>query len=322
MKRLHRSPVAPTQGRPAAPASREPETIPKPRARATERTQSARHTDRNLKTTKFLTGRKKLGAGSAGHWLVSWRRSRWATLRKYRDERLTRSLSNRLGEVLLSWPLQPGGRSLPYTRAEVATWTACMQRELDQGDGQYEDREAQFVFVLAHALIPALKAMKRSARLSKLDEIAAVVRDATSQGITTRIVEICRILEWGRDAAWRDRQRAYIAQYLGQFAKDQARYDRWLAEGQWVLKHRDELNVPHSLAEALADETRPRSWRNVRLPLGPYRVRSKPGAAPRPWEAKVQRRLRTCGLSADDALTLRRSCGLMERARGQTPPMR
>src|SRR5262245_23163045 len=32
--------------------------------------------------------------------------------------------------------------------------------------------------------------------------------------------------------------------YLGQFAKDQARYDRWLDEGQWVIKHCETYRPP------------------------------------------------------------------------------
>jgi len=50
------------------------------------------------------------------------------------------------------------------------------------------------------------------------------------------------------------------------------------------------------------------------IPREDYLRRRRPGGETRPWEQAVRQTFRQLGLSREDAETLRRCCGLMERA--------
>jgi len=148
-----------------------------------------------------------------------------------------------------------------------------------------------------------------------LDRLADLVIRAAGAGMRVAVADICSIVERGPDAAWRDQQRVRGARLLRETAKAQARFDRWIEEAKWVLAQRDRLELSPGLVAALEAETRPRTWAPVRLPLQGYVGRRSAGGESRPWEHKVAYALRQLGLSRDDADTIRRSCGLMERSR-------
>src|SRR5262249_41922583 len=114
--------------------------------------------------------------------------------------------------------------------------------------------------------------------------------------------------------AWRDGQRVRGALLLRETAKAQARLDRWVQEARWVLAQQDRLELSPGLVAALEAETRPRTWADVRLPIQGYVGRRSAGGESRPWERRVANALRQLGLSRDDADTIRRCCGLMERS--------
>lgn len=253
-------------------------------------------------------------SGSARSWQAAWRYSAWRVLRDYQRQRRTRPLAERLKGLLLSWPLRSGWL-LPYTKPEVDAWSACEERERRDGDGEYRARETELLHVLVKVLAPALQALGQKRVPTSLDEVSDVVTRASRNSIKLPIADICSIVERGRDAAWRDRQRARGARLLRETAKAQARFDRWRHEARWVLAQRERLHISPGLVAALEEETRPRSWKSVRLPLKGYLGRPSPGGERRAWEQGVGRALRRLGLSREDAETVRRCCGLMERGR-------
>jgi hypothetical protein len=104
------------------------------------------------------------------------------------------------------------------------------------------------------------------------------VTRAADASIPVTVVDICSIVERGRDAAWRDRERVRGARLLRETAKAQARFDRWVQEARWVLAQRDRLELSPGLVAALEAETRPRTWGPVRLPLQGYKVVRLPEA--------------------------------------------
>jgi hypothetical protein len=250
----------------------------------------------------------------ARRWEAAWRFRAWQELREHQRQRRTRPLAERLRGLLLSWPGLHSEWPLPYSSKEVGNWAACEEREHAGGDGQYGAREAELVRVLGKTLSADRRARRRRVPQS-LEEVAGRVQHAARSGIKSPVEQICSIVERGRDAAWRDRQRIRATIQLRESAKAQARFDRWLDEARWVLEHHDRLQVASKLVEALKEETRPRSWGPVRLPRGGYRGRASAGGEARPWEQAASRALRQVGLSREDAEAIRRCCGLMERAR-------
>ena len=220
--------------------------------------------------------------------------------------------AERLRGLLLSGPGYTQSGLYPIRR-RGGDWAACEAQEHDGGDGEYDARQAELVRVLGKVLPPSRQLPQN------LDEVAGRVRRATRAGNASPIEQICAIVERGRDAAWRDRQKLCASIQLREAAKEQARLDRWLEEARWVLEHHDRLQVAAKLVEALKEETRPRSWSPVRLPRGGYTGRPSPGGEARPWEQAVSRALRKVGLSREDAEAIRRCCGLMERARRVHP---
>ena len=216
--------------------------------------------------------------------------------------------------ILLSWPLRSEDRRLPYTRPEVRDWPRCERRERELGDGEYDIRQHELLRVLVKLLEPARQALRQRRTPESLDELADLVARAAGASIRIAVADICSIVERGRDAAWRDRQRVRGARVLRDTAKAQARFDRWLQEAKWVLAQRDRLGLSPGLVAALEEETRPRTWARIRLPLEGYVGRPSAGGESRPWEQNVANALRQLGMSRDDADTIRRSCVLMERS--------
>jgi hypothetical protein len=270
------------------------------------------------RTSRAITLRQpsaRISAASiARRWQSAWRLGAWALLNEYQQLRRTRPLAERLKGLLLSWPLR-SDRLLPYTRPEVRDWSHCEQRERQLGDGGYDVRQQELLRVLVKLLEPARQALHQRRIPESLDELAGLVTRAAGAGIRVAVEDICLIVERGRDAAWRDRQRVYGARLLRETAKAQARFDRWVQEARWVLGQRDLLELSPGLVAALEAETRPRTWGPVRLPLQGYKGRPSAGGERRSWEHKVGYALRRLGMSLDDADTIRRCCGLMERSR-------
>jgi hypothetical protein len=250
----------------------------------------------------------------ARRWQNAWRRGAWALLNEHQRLRRTRPLAERLKGLLLSWPLRSGGR-LPYATPQVRDWSRCEQRERELGDGEYYARQRELLRVLVKLLEPARRALHQRRTPDSLDELADLVARAAGAGIRVAVADICSIVERGRDAAWRDGERVRGARLLRETAKAQARLDRWIQEAKWVLAQRDRLQLSPGLVAALEAETRPRTWARVRLPLQGYVGRPSAGGESRSWEHRVGYALRQLGLSRDDADTIRRSCGLMERSR-------
>jgi len=248
-------------------------------------------------------------------WQSAWRRGAWQRLNEHQRRRRTRPLAERLKGILLSWPLRSHSLQLPpYTRPKVSDWPRCEERERELGDGEYGVRQHELLRVLVKLLEPARQQLRQKRTPESLDELADLVTRAAGAGIRVVVADICSIVERGRDAAWRDRQRIRGARYLRETAKAQGRFDRWLEEAKWVLAERKLLQLPPELVAALEEETRPRSWARARLPLEGYVGRPFAGGESRPWEQKVGDALRQLGLSRDDAEAIRRSCGLMERS--------
>jgi hypothetical protein len=274
----------------------------RPQQRRTSRGVTLRQSSARTSTTSI-----------AIRWQSAWRRGAWTLLNEHQRLRRTRPLAERLKGLLLSWPLRSDSR-LPYATPQVHDWPRCEQRERQLGDGEYYVRHRELLRVLVKLLEPARQALRQRRIPDSLDQLADLVTRAAGAGIRVTVVDICSIVERGRDAAWRDRQRVRGARLLRETAKAQARFDRWVQEAKWVLAQRDRLELSPALVAALGAETRPRSWAGVRLPLRGYIGRPSAGGESRSWEQKVGYALRQLGMSRDDADTIRRSCGLMERS--------
>ena len=281
------------------------------RPSAVSETHSASTRDSSRAPRKRLAHRY---ADPAQRWQAAQRQNAWMVLKEYQRRRRTRPLDERLKGLLLSWPLSSGW-PLPYTKPEVRTWAACEERERRYGDGEYQTRETELLRVLIKVLAPALRALGQKREPALLDDVSKVVTRAAGEGMRVPVSDICSVVERGRDAAWRDQQRARGARQLRETAKAQARFARWLREAPWVLKHQDRLEISPELVAALEVETRPRSWAPLQLPLAGYQGRASPGGEKRPWEQIAGHRLLQLGLSREDAETIRRCCGLMERSR-------